>query len=374
MKLLTTNQVCAIIILVTIGNKLLSLPGLMYGTLNTDALWIVLLNFIGAFFIFYMFAYICKKYPNVTFKQFITKHLGNVGYVMILVLFTLYYLIKLVLTLNEGEVFLSETIYVGFSSALYIIPMSLVAGFFVYKGVKVIARTNEMMVKLIVIGLIITIGLSLPNVKLDTLLPLFVHSADEMLYAYNHTSIWFGSYFMLFIFMGKIELSKNFVSKVLKSYLLTAFLIFLFFVTFYSVFGPSSIVHQFAVNDVVTLTPQLSSLIKIDWFTVFFYSIALILNSIIQLYFIFYSVGEIFKVKNSKSAVTIYISLFTLAYLLLPYNTKQIVQFVCDTIGIYASLLNLIVPLIIFIVLLTTNKEYSKQKELKFYGRSLEKK
>ena len=371
---LTTNQVCCIIMLVTIGNKLLSLPAIMYETSGSDALLIVLLNLIFAFFVFWMFAYVAKKYPNITFKQFATKYLTKAGYILILLFFGLYYLIKLVLTINEGEIFLSETIYVGFSSGLYIIPTLLVAIYFVYKGLKPIARTNELLVRLILIGLIVTIILSLPKVRLDTLLPLFTHSVGDLLFAFNHISMWFGNYFILFIFLGKINTTKDFVPKVLKSYTLTALLIFLFFIVFYSVFGSSSIIHQFAVNDVVALTPELSSLIKIDWFTVFFYSFALILHALIQFYYVFYCIKEVFNMPHNKFTVVLHAIIFAIGYLILPFNAQQIVEFCSDTIGFYCFLVNFIFPLILLIILIITNKKYAKLKGEKYYAHSLEKK
>ena len=142
--------------LVTIGNKLLSLPAIMYQSSGSDAIWIVLLNFFLAFLVFYMFAYIAKKYPNKTFKEFAVKYLGNAGYILLFFMF--YYIVKLVLTLNEGEIFLSETIYVGLSSALYIIPTVVIAIYFVFKGLQPIARANEILIGLIIFGLAITIN------------------------------------------------------------------------------------------------------------------------------------------------------------------------------------------------------------------------
>ena len=186
--------------------------------------------------------------------------------------------------------------------------------------------------------------------------------------------MWFGNYFIFFIFLGKINVSEKFISKVVKSYLITALLIVAFFVTYYAVFGASASIHKFAVNDVVTLTPELSSLIKIDWFTVFFYSFALILHSLVQFYYIAYCIREVFKVPHNKLSVTICFIAFTICYLLLPFNPQQIVEFCSETIGFYCFLVNLIFPIIVLIILIIENNKNAKRNRYTYYGRSLEKK
>lgn len=361
-KLLSTNQICCIIMLVTISNKLLILPALMYEHIGIDAIWVVFSKFLVAFAILAIFAILSKKYPNKTLEDLLVPYIGKLAYALILIAFGVFYLIKTYLTLIEGETFLHETIYVNLSSEFYIISTLLVAGYFVYKGVNTIGRTSEMLLKYIIYGIIITIALALPNVKLEQFLPVFTSSFSEFFNLFSEISIWFGNYFVVFLFLGKIKHSKNYIKKVLKSFLVSAVVVVLFFAVYYTVFGYSSQIHNFAINDIISLTPQLSSLIKIDWFTVIFYSFALILQVVVQVYLEFYVLSYIFKIKHNKLSISIFISALILIYILLPYSSEQVILFCSKTIAIYSQVINIVFPILIFIIMLLLNAKCNNKR------------
>lgn len=362
MKKVTTNQICGLIMLVTISNKLLILPALMYGDAGVDAIFLVLLKILLAFFAFWIFAYLAKHYPNKTLDDLLVPYIGKFCYGVLLFLFGVFYLIKTFLTLSEGEMFLGETIYISLPTELYAIPTFVVAGYFVYKGAKIIGRTNETVFRVIFWGVVISILLTIPNLNLETLFPMFTASAVDFFNAFSHISMWFGNYFVIYLFLGKIETSENFVSKVLKSFLIAAGVVLAFFIVYYCIFGESSIIHSYAINDVVTLTPQLSSLIKINWFTVIFYSMALIGQVVLQLYLVFMCIQKIFKIKNTKLNVSIFIAVLTVAFLILPFSNVQIVNFCSEGIGFYCFILNLIFPMLVLLVLLIENNKRAKRK------------
>lgn len=362
MKKVTTNQICGLVMLVTISNKLLILPALMYEDVGADAIFIVILKLLLAFFAFWLFAYVAKNYPNKTLDDFLVPYIGKFLYGVLLFLFGAFYLIKTFLTLSEGEMFLGDTIYITLPTELYAIPTFIVAGYFVYKGVKIIGRTNETVFRVILWGIIISIALTFPNLNIESIFPLFTTPTDDFLRAFGHISMWFGNYFVIFLFLGKIEVSKNFVAKVNKSFLFSASIVLAFFVVYYSVFGASSIIHSYAINDVVTLTPQLSSLIKISWFTVIFYSIELIGQVVVQLYLVFACIQKIFKVKTTKVSVSIFTAVLTLAFIVMPFSSVQIVEFCSETIGGYCTILNMAFPTLVLIVLIIENCKRHKAK------------
>lgn len=365
MKKVTTNQICGLIMLVTISNKLLILPSIMYEDVGSDAIFVVILKLLLAFLAFWIFAYIAKNYPNKTLDDLLVPYIGKFCYGVLLFLFGVFYLIKTFLTLSEGELFLGETIYISLPAELYAIPTFIVAGYFVYKGARIIGRTNETVFRVIFWGVIISILLTIPNLNLETLFPLFTSSPEGFAKSFSHISMWFGNYFVIYLFLGKTEISKNFISKVLKSYILSALVVLAFFIVYYSVFGESSVIHSYAINDVVTLTPQLSSLIKINWFTVIFYSMALIGQVVLQLYLVFVCFQKIFKVKSSKMSVSIFVGVLTVVFLILPFSNVQIINFCSEQIGLYCFLLNLSFPALILIILMILNYKRAKEQKLK---------
>ncbi|MBQ8749001.1 MAG: GerAB/ArcD/ProY family transporter [Clostridia bacterium] len=372
-KLLTTNQICCLIMLVTISNKLLVLPALMYQNVGVDAIWVVVLKLILALVVFWVFALIATKFPNKTLEDILVPYIGKFFYGLLLLLFGVFYFLKTALTLVEGEMFLRETIYVDLTSELYAIPTFVVAGYFIYKGINTIGRTNETLIKIILWGVFLTILLTLPNLQLETLLPMFTSSADDFTRAFSYISMWFGNYFVIFLFLGKIQMREHFISQVIKSYVKSAILVIIFFAVYYAVFGTSSPMHNYAISDVVTLTPQLSSLIKIDWFTVIFYSFALIMQVILQLYMVFYCLKWILKIQHTKLTVSIFIGLLALMYLIMPYSVQHIITFCSETIGFYCFLLNLIFPILITIIYLVKRKLEKNREGEKVYGGTLEK-
>ncbi|MGN1227472.1 MAG: GerAB/ArcD/ProY family transporter [Christensenellales bacterium] len=373
MKRLTTNQICCLIMLVTISNKLLVLPALMYENTGTDAIWVVILKLSIALATFVIFGILAVKFKDKSLEDILVPYISKFGYALLLLAFGIFYLLKTFLTLIEGEIFLKETIYVELQSELYALPTFIIAGYFIYKGINVIGRTNEVLFRVVLWGVIITILLTLPNLRPESLLPLFVADSGDFLSTFSQISLWFGNYFVIFLFLGNIKVEDKFISKIVKSFLMSAITVVIFFTVYYCVFGESSQIHNFAINDIVTLTPQLSSLIKIDWFTVIFYSFALIMQVLLQLYFVFYCVGYLFKVKTTKLSVSIFVLILALAYWFMPFSAQQVIAFCSKTAGVYCFILNMIFPILIFIVLLIDVFKQKRKKGVINYGRIMEK-
>ena len=142
-RTITTNQMCSMIFILFLGNKLLILPSMLYYMAKNDAILFILANCIFNLLLIGLFIYANNKSEKtniytraeVVFGKFLTKFLC--------VIFVGYFLLKIHLVLCETENFLFTTIYTVYGSEWFILPIIIIAMYTVCKGMKNIARTNE---------------------------------------------------------------------------------------------------------------------------------------------------------------------------------------------------------------------------------------
>ena len=366
-KLITTNQMCAIIFILFIGNKLLILPSMLYYFAKTDAVLFIIANCILDLLLIALFVYANKKSDKtniytraeIVFGKFITKLLCSI--------FAVYFLFKIYLVLCETENFLFTTIYTTLGAEWFILPIIAVCLFVVHKGIKNIARTTEVFSLIVFIGVFVSILISLQSVKLDGLLPLGTASGSDWLTMLVKSGMWFGNYFSLFFLTGQVKLEKNSNKKLILAGLISSVVTIVLFSVFYCIFETSSVVHYFAISDIVSFTPTLSSLTKLDWFTVMFYGFAIVMQIILYFYIIVRLVEHILEKKFNFWAYFAFYLIFVVSYIAIAFSIDAVIDFYTNVMDIPCLILNILVP--ICVVILYTVKVKNVDKFKNFYDK-----
>lgn len=350
LRTITTNQMCAMIFILFIGNKLLILPSMLYYIAKNDAIIFILANCVLDLIMIALFIYANKKSENtniytraeIVFGKFITKFLCCV--------FAIYFLLKIHLVLSETENFLFTTIYTTLGADWFILPIIVVSLWVVSRGIKNIARTTEVFSLIVFFGIAISILISLQNVNPDGILPLGTASGKDWLNMFVNSCMWFGNYFSLFFLVGQVKIEKNTNKKLLLSGLNAYLVIIVLFAVFYSIFETSSVVHYFAISDIVSFTPTLSSLSKLDWFTVMFYGFAIVLQIILYLYIVVRLLEHIFEKKFNLWTYIISCIILMIAYVCLSFGIDAVVDFYSKIICVPALILNLLAPFCVVVL------------------------
>lgn len=361
MKSLTIGQVCAMLAIGVVSNKLLLLPSIMYQYAGQDALFVILFKFLLAILFVGLIMYVLVKNPDKNLREIVSSVIGDIGYRVLAFFIFIMYLVKCFTLLMESELFLSSTMYEEYNKILFIVPTIFIVGYLAYKGLRTVGRTCEALVKVIFIGLFITFLLSLSELDPSNILPLGTTPLSSMIDALNACFLWYGNYFILFFCLGDVKFSKGMVKKVYLTLIFSIMFVLAFFFLYYANFEYTSIFHKFAISDITQFTPEIASFTKVDWFTIIIWMITSVLQCAIQVYIMQRSFIEAFNIRKSQLFSFIFLAVYTLIYILLPFNSSEVINFVTR----YASPYVLIVGIIIIALLLiaTIRLKRLKKKE-----------
>lgn len=335
--------------------------------MKMDAMVLIIFELILNALYLFLFLHLNKKFKNVDFITCMRDVLGKPLTFLILLIVVAYFSLKTFLTLKETENFLNTTIYEELTSALFIIPCLFVVFYVVSKGVKNISRVTQILSIIIFFGISLSLLLALPNVWIDGILPLFVADANTFLTGFLKASMWFGNYSILFFLIGRVKVDNQTFKKSMLGLVLSSIIVFLLFYIFYSIFQSGSFVHYFAISDITSFTPLLSSLSKLDWFTVVFYSFADIVQLILQVYTIVILMQAIFRKKFGFWAYSVLFAIVILLYLLLPFSAEEIVAFSANDLNIFGSVVNVALPLLACLVYVLRSKKQQRIKGFNLY-------
>lgn len=357
------NQLCAIIFILITSNKLLVLPSILYDCTANDTIFYVLGMFIFDFFCLLICAYVNKKWKNQTFLERCDKVFGvNITKILCFVIFA-YFAFKTFLTFKETQNFLSTTIYVDLSAFTFIVLFVMVAVYISSRGMRNVGRVAEVFTPVVIIGILVSFLLAFPQVQIDGILPLFTSTLKDFGNAITYSSVWFGNFIIFFLLVGRVEQKKDTFRKVGISFGISALLVLLIFWFFYSMFGASSAIHHYAIADITSFAPALSSLAKVDWFTVIFYSVSVIIQLVLQMSAMIILLKHLFK-RDFGFTFYLVFSLFWVAiYLLLPVGFDQAVQFYSRECGLYIAIFNFLMPILFSFVYFWKTKWDKKDEQ-----------
>lgn len=346
MKTVTTNQFAISVFYLVLATKLFTLlPNLFYYS-NNDAVFAMLLCFFVDFLIFLFVIIIVKTNPNTTFSQFLCNAFGKIFGKIFMAIFYVFIAVKLCFLIGETYTFFLEFLFEKMHFLLFLIPLFFVTGYLAFMGEKTIARTMEIFVFLVAIGLFLTSITATDTLSGDTLAPFFQNGISPVLDAAKHSAFYFGNGFMLLFFMGKVDISKNFLTKSNISLVFSFLFLILLGILFFEAYGQSVSYVDFAIGDLPKYNPFVSDLGRLNWLNVVVCSSALFL----QISFYIYGLNQLTKsVFNTKKEITCtifncfiialcgFIFRFSLPYLV------ELVNFVFSDIALYASILGIIV-------------------------------
>ena len=266
---LKTRQVCLFLIAFTPIIKLFTMPSLLAQTTNED-MWIsCLISVVLDFLTLISVIFACRR-ANSGFFELLNNRLGKTFSNIILMLFFAYFSLKAIIPINEQYEYVELTLYTLKPNLLYFIPFFLVAFYICIKPLRVLGRAADVAWFFTVVGFLLLLSLSLGNADFAAILPVGANGNAKILSATYKSFNWFGDAAYLVFMVGEFSYHKKDGIKIALSYLVSALIVLLFMIVFYSIFTSISHRQRFAFTEISKYTTVINNLGRFDYIGILF--------------------------------------------------------------------------------------------------------
>lgn len=340
---LKTRQVCLFLIAFLPVSKIFILPSILATYANED-MWLSATFSLFLDFITLCFVVVACTKNKTDFLSLLENNLGKTLSKTIAIIYVIYFLTKAIVPLNEQKDYVELTLYTLKPSKIYFLPFFAVAFYFCCKKLRVIGRASDILWFFTSVGIAVLLALSIPNAKLEAILPIGAQGIKRILRASYSTAGWFGDSLYVAFFIGNFDCKRSDVKKILLSFLIAALTVIAFMILFYCVFTSIAFRQRFALTEISKYTSVINNIGRFDYLGIILILISCIFALSIPLFFATKLLDYAFNVRNqwlSAIIVTI-IELFIMVVFTQYYLTIE--NFVTKFAGIFFILLGNVLP------------------------------
>ena len=350
------RQLSIITFMSFIALKFLALPSLLYLESKNMSMFVSLaLMIIDGLYVFVILD-LMKKSGEKNIYEFMKNCLGTMLTKIILILLILKYAL-VVGNISKGlEFFVVENLYSEYSWFVFVLPLMILIGFMVYKGVRNIARVSEMVCWAIVIGLIYIALKALSGIDLLSFLPFFKDGVQPLFNsAYIHLS-WFGSATFLFMLFGFVDFRSEKKSKMIKYVIFAILIVQLLYFVFYGLFEITSPTHNYCISDISQFSSTYSAIDELSWLVVSMWIVAQAVQLALYSYCLAQALKFLFDIKGNILPI-IMDTLYLFMWSFIGENTVRMERiFFSSFASIVTLIAQYILPIILEIVYAIKNK------------------
>ncbi len=359
------RQLSILVFMSFIALKFLALPGLMYvDSANMSWLVTLVLMIVDGIYVFLILD-LMKKCGQKNIFEFLCYCLGPVlARAFMAVLVVKYALV--VANISKGlEFFVVENFYNDLKWLVFVLPLILLTNFMVYKGIRNIARVNEIIVWPVLFGCIYIALKSISGVDLFNFLPFFKDGVAPLFSSgFNHLS-WFGSSGFMFMLFGKVDFSNGKKYTMLKYIFLAIALTMLMHVVFYGLFDVTSPTHSFCLSDISQFSSGHSSIDELSWLVVSLWVTAQAVQLALFSFCMMQAIKYTFNIKNDVFPI-LFVLIYIFTWSFIGENTVRLeVVFLSAFSSIITILVQYILPIIIYIGYAVNNVKRKKGAKCK---------
>ena len=297
------------------------------------------------------------------------KHLRIFTKILYILLF-IYFFWKSVVILKQAHNYFLEVLFDDINWLYFIAPLLTLLGYIAYKNLRTIARSVEIFFLIILIGISLSMFLSLDRIDIANLFPLLPDSPVPILHSIARCSFSFGDFLLLTIFMGKIELGKKSIKKIYFYIIGAIMFVVQFYLLFIAIFGDTAISQNLALSELSLSSTRPATIGRLDWMTIIIWTITLILQAGILLYCCKICLEIVFHFKNSYTALTIIELLLLLTIVVLYLSLEQTLRLVTSIpFVIFTILMQVCLPAIILPLAYYLAKKRNKLEKIREYSK-----
>ena len=358
------RQMCVMMFLSFIALKFLVLPSVLY-IQSANASWFVVLVLMiidGLYAL--LLIELMRKNQNKNINEFMKETIGPVLTKIFLSLLAAKFFLQ-ILNIGKGmEFFVTENFYNNFHWLLFILPLVALVGFMMYKGLRNIARVQEVFWLAIIVGCIYIAFKSFSDVDPLVYLPFFKDGFQPLVQSgYTHLS-WFGSSTFLIAIFGKVDFSTERKNNAWLYIVFSILLVQLMYFVFYGLFDITSPTHTFAISDISQYSSSKSIVDELSWLVVSLWVITQSIQLALYGYCFVKILMFLFNIKSKIIMIIIVdIVIFMLAYVgSITVNLEQILF--THFASIITIMTQYVIPLILLLGHLVNKKKQNREKKV----------
>ncbi len=359
------RQLSIITFMSFIALKFLALPSLLYLESKNMSMFVALaLMIIDGLYVFVILD-LMKKSGEKNIYEFMKSCLGKVISKIILILLILKYAL-VIGNISKGlEFFVVENLYSEYNWFVFVLPLMILIGFMIYKGIRNIARVSEMVCWAIVIGLIYIALKALSGIDVLSFLPFFKDGVQPLLNsAYRHIS-WFGSATFLFMLFGFVDFRSEKKLKMIKYIIFAILIVQLLYFVFYGLFEITSPTHNYCISDISQFSSTYSAIDELSWLVVSMWIVAQAVQLALYSYCLAQALKFLFDIKGNILPIIIVI-LYLLMWSFIGENTIRMERiFFSHFASIVTLLAQYILPIILEIVYAIKHRKGENSSKIK---------
>ena len=345
-----------------ISLKFLVLPSVMY-VYSGNMSWLVTLVIMSLDAVYaILLISLMRKNQNKNIHEFIKETLGTFWAKVFLIILSAQFVIEIALGVKGLEFFVVENFYNNFNWTLYILPLIGLVGFMMYKGLRNIARVQEMFFLAILVGCIYIAVKSFADIDPLAYLPFFKDGAMPLLKSgFRHMS-WFGSSTFLMVIFGEVDFKNAKKGSAAKFILIAILLVQLLYFVFYSLFDITAPTHSFAISDISQFSSSKSIIDELSWLVVSLWVITQAVQIALYGYALVKSIMLLFNTKKIIPAILFVDAfIFSLGFIgIITVNMEQL--FFSPVASIITIVAQYIIPLILLFGYLIKNRKKKPKK------------
>ncbi len=321
-KQITTTQFAIFAFVCGMAIKMFMLPALMLKVSGRDSIIVMgvylFVELINVLFV----SLTIKRNPDKSFYDILTASLGNVFGRVVVVYYTCFLLLKLLLMISEVKVFFSVSVYDRISWEIMIIPLLALGVGFASKPLTSLGRCAELFMPLIVVSTVVLSLLLSANVPLSNILPLFSNGAKDVTAGALTFPVWFGDVSLLLVCIGRVKDEGKVVIKTVLFRVMS--------VVFVLVFSFIMIATYADITDLIDYGHNVSSMTqyslgshdygRFDYIIYCFWMLAVILKIMLNFCAVSQNIRYV-SAKNSQYVIPVIV--FVIVYVLTTFVLKN---------------------------------------------------
>lgn len=351
------RQLSIITFMSFIALKFLALPSLLYIESKNMSMFVSLILMIIDGLYAFVILDLMKKSGEKNIYEFMKNCLGTVATKIVLILLIIKYAL-VAGNISKGlEFFVVENLYTEFDWFVFVLPLMILVGFMVYKGIRNIARVSEMVCWAIVIGLIYIALKALSGIDILSYLPFFKDGFKPLVdSAWIHLS-WFGSATFMFMLFGFVDFREEKKSKMIKYIIFAILIVELLYFVFYGLFEVTSPTHNYCISDISQFSSTYSAIDELSWLVVSMWIVAQAVQLALYSYCLAQAIKFLFDIKNNTLPIIIVV-LYIFAWSFIGENTIRMERiFFTPFASIVTFVAQYILPILLEIVYAIKNKK-----------------
>lgn len=352
---LKTRQVCFFIIAFLPIMKLFSLPSLLASSAGEDMWLSSLFSLILDFITLIPIVLACKHY-NGNFFSILEKNFGKTMAKIILILYFLYFSIKVILPLNEQKDYVDFTLYTLKPTLIYFLSFFILAFYLCFKRLNILGRLSDVLWIVTINGILTLFALSITNADFSAILPIGASGFSNILLGSYKSLTWFGDVVYIMFFIGEFKYKKYSGLKIFLSFIVGSILILIFMIIFYCIFTSIAFRQRFALTEISKYTTVINDLGRFDYVGIIMILFSNIFALCLPIFFSAKILSYVFPFKKLWISPAISVLIQLLIMLIFNEYFSSIQNFIINYGGAFFIILGNIFPIIISIILLKEKK------------------